>query len=62
MEKQKNYLRGLRTVLPKIMGRVLEFVNVELIIDGYSAKTIREYYTHIGGSPTRITRIYKIYN
>lgn len=32
----------------------MEFVNVEMIIDGYSAKVLREYYTHIGGSPTRL--------
>ena len=49
----KNYLRGLDCITQN-HGRVLEFVNVELIIDGYSAKTIREYYTHIGGSPTRL--------
>lgn len=35
-------------------GRVLEYVNVELILDGYSARVIREWYTHIGGSPTRL--------
>ena len=35
-------------------GRTLEYVNVEIIIDGYSARVIREWYTHIGGSPTRL--------
>lgn len=27
---------------------------MELVIDGYSARCIREWYTHIGGSPTRL--------
>ena len=35
-------------------GRVLEFVDIELCLEGYSARCIREYYTHIGGSPTRL--------
>ena len=25
-----------------------------MVIDGYSARVIREWYTHIGGSPTRL--------
>lgn len=35
-------------------GRVEEFPDVYLVIDGYSAKMIRELYTHIGGGPTRL--------
>jgi thymidylate synthase (FAD) len=35
-------------------GRVLEFVNVEMVLDGYSARVMREWYTHIGGAPTRL--------
>lgn len=35
-------------------GRVLEFPNVSMIIDGYSARVIREWYTHIGCLPTRL--------
>jgi len=35
-------------------GRVLEYVDIELCISGYSARAIREYYTHIGGGPTRL--------
>lgn len=49
----KNYDRGL-DCLRSNHGRTLEFVNVEMIIDGYSARVIREWYTHIGGSPTRL--------
>ena len=35
-------------------GRVLEYVDIELLIEEYSARAIREYYTHIGGNPTRL--------
>lgn len=35
-------------------GRVLEFVDIQLVISGYSARVIREWYTHIGGGPTRL--------
>ena len=50
---EKNYKRGLDCIKSE-HGRVMEYVNVEMIIDGYSAKVLREYYTHIGGSPTRL--------
>lgn len=50
---EKNYKRGLDCVKSG-HGRVMEYVNVEMIINGYSAKVLREYYTHIGGSPTRL--------
>jgi len=52
-DDQKNYKRGL-DCLRSNHGRVLEYVNVEMIISGYSAKVIREWYTHLGGSPTRL--------
>lgn len=35
-------------------GRTFEYPDVELVIDGYSARCIREWYTHIGGGPTRL--------
>ena len=50
---EKNYKRGLDCIKSG-HGRVMEYVNVEMIIDGYSAKVLREYYTHIGGSPSRL--------
>lgn len=49
----KNYKRGMDCILAN-HGRTLEFVNVEMIIDGYSAKVIREFYTHIGSLPSRL--------
>jgi thymidylate synthase (FAD) len=50
---EKNYKRGL-DCMQSGHGRVLEYVNVEMILDGYSARVIREWYTHIGGAPTRL--------
>lgn len=51
--EEKNYRRGLDCIRSG-HHRVMEYVNVEMIIDGYSARVIREWYTHIGGAPTRL--------
>lgn len=45
----RNYKRG-KEVLLSDHGRVTEFVNVEMVLDGYSARVIREWYTHIVGA------------
>ena len=50
---EANYKRGLE-VIQSHHDRCLEFVNVQMILSGYSARVIREWYTHIGGSPTRL--------
>lgn len=50
---EKNYKRGMDCITSN-HGRTLEYVNVEMIINGYSARVIREWYTHLGGSPTRL--------
>lgn len=52
-DEKKNYKRGMDCITSN-HGRTLEYVNVEMIIDGYSARVIREWYTHLGGSPTRL--------
>ncbi len=52
-DSEKNYKRGLDCIKSN-HGRAFEFVNIEAIIEGYSARVIREWYTHIGGSPTRL--------
>lgn len=52
-DNNKNYKRGMDCILSN-HGRTLEYVNVEMIIDGYSARCIREWYTHISGAPTRL--------
>lgn len=52
-DDSKNYRRGIDCITSN-HGRTLEYVNIEMIIDGYSARVIREWYTHLGGSPTRL--------
>lgn len=52
-DNDKNYKRGLDCIRSG-HGRVMEYVNVEMIIEGYSARVIREWYTHISGSPSRL--------
>ena len=52
-DTEKNYRRGLDCI-ESGHGRTFEFVNIEMILDGYSARVIREWYTHIGGMPTRL--------
>ena len=51
--EKKNYERGLDCIKSN-HGRTFEFVNVEMLLEDYSARVIREWYTHIGGSPTRL--------
>jgi len=48
-----NYRRGWDCI-ESGHGRVLEYVNIEMILNGYSARVMREWYTHIGGAPTRL--------
>lgn len=52
-DQEKNYKRG-KDCLDSNHGRVMEFPQIYLTLDGYSARVIREFYTHIGGSPTRL--------
>lgn len=41
-----NYKRGKKVMLSG-HGRVEEFAHVEMVLEGYSARVIREWYTHI---------------
>lgn len=50
---EKNYKRGMNCITSE-HGRTWEFPDVYATIEGYSAKTLREWYTHIGGLPTRL--------
>lgn len=50
---EKNYKRGL-DCLKANHGRTLEFPQVYVTIDGYSARVIRELYCHIAGMPSRL--------
>ena len=47
-DEKKNYKRGLNCIKDG-HGRVLEYADVTLEIDGYSIKVIRELYCHIIG-------------
>lgn len=47
----KNYKRGLDCIKSN-HGRALEFVQIYMTIDGHSARLLREFGRHTGGSPT----------
>lgn len=49
----KNYKRGI-DCLENEHGRTFEFPDVYAVLDGYSARVMREWYTHIGCLPTRL--------
>lgn len=52
-DAEKNIKRA-KDCIESDHGRVLEFVDVEMVIDGYSARVVREWYTHLAGAPTRL--------
>lgn len=52
-DEARNYRRGI-DCLESGHGRTFEFPDVYMILDGYSARVMREWYTHIGGMPTRL--------
>lgn len=51
--EEKNYKRGM-DCLTAGHGRTWEYPQVYMVLDGYSARVIRELYTHIAGGPTRL--------
>lgn len=52
--KNKKYRERALDCIDSMHGRTLEFPDVYMVLDGYSARVIREFYTHIGGMPTRL--------
>ena len=52
-DEDKNIKRALDCI-ESGHGRVSEFPQIYIVLDGYSARVIREFYTHIGGGPTRL--------
>lgn len=52
-DEKKNYERGIDCLVTG-HGRTWEFPDVYMELNGYSARVIREWYTHIGGAPTRL--------
>lgn len=51
-DQKKNYKRGMNAILDGHF-RTLEYMEVWFIIEDVSARTARQFYTHIGGAPTR---------
>ena len=45
---EKNIKRGI-SCIESGHGRTMEFVDVHMIIDGFSARVMREYFRHVGG-------------
>lgn len=52
-DSMKNLKRGIECVLSE-HGRTWEFPQIYMEMKDYSARVMREFYTHIGGSPTRL--------
>lgn len=52
-DPEKNYRRGWDCI-ESGHGRTFEFPDVYMVLDGYSARVMRQWYTHIGGAPTRL--------
>lgn len=52
-DTEKNYKRGIDCLRAR-HGRTWEYPQIYVILDGYSARVIRELYTHTGGGPTRL--------
>lgn len=52
-DQSKNRARGWDCIHSR-HGRTWEYPDIYMILDHYSARVIREVYTHIGGAPTRL--------
>ena len=52
-DAEKNYKRGLDCLQSGHL-RTAEYPQIYMVLDGYSARVIREFYTHIAGGPTRL--------
>lgn len=50
-DEKKNYQRGYDCIKSD-HGRTFEFVSVDFVIKGYSARVMREYMRHVGGGLT----------
>lgn len=52
-DEAKNIKRGIDCI-ESDHGRPMEYPDIYSKLEGYSARVIREWYTHIGGAPTRL--------
>ena len=50
---EKNFKRGMQCI-KDAHGRTMEYPQIYVVIEGYSARFMRELYTHIAGGPTRL--------
>ena len=50
---EKNFKRGMQCIKDG-HGRTMEYPQIYVVIEGYSARFMRELYTHIAGGPTRL--------
>lgn len=51
--QEKNYKRGWDCIEAE-HGRTWEWPDVYLVLEHFSARVMREFYTHIGGAPSRL--------
>lgn len=47
--KERSFKRGIECI-DNNHGRVMEFTDIQIVIDAYSARVIRELYTHVVGT------------
>lgn len=52
-DEEKNLKRGIECI-ESDHGRPMEYPEAYAVLDGYSSRVIREWYTHVGGMPTRL--------
>lgn len=52
-DDEKNRRRGWECINAQ-HGRTWEYPDVYMVLDHWSARVMREFYTHIGGAPTRL--------
>ena len=52
-DAEKNRKRAISCITSG-HGRVIEFPDITMVLDGISSRLGRELYTHIGGAPTRL--------
>lgn len=52
-DAEKNRKRAI-SCIKSGHGRVIEFPDITMVLDGFSSRCVREIYTHIGGAPTRV--------
>lgn len=54
LDDEADYEQRAKSCMLAQHGRVLEYVDVTFEISSITARVAREWYTHIGGSPTRL--------